>query len=92
LEDVQNIDGILKTHGIDSPPRITMIRSHDLDHARTAEVFEGFSGRIDLALLGGKSACPMSILTIRGKERKALSDVPPTEQVSALLPYIPVYL
>jgi hypothetical protein len=58
LKDVQNIDGIMKTHGIDSPPRITMIRSHDLDHARTAEAFEGFSGRIDLALLGGKERMP----------------------------------
>src|SRR5271169_3867994 len=44
----------MKTHGIDSTPGITMMRSHDLDHARTAEAFEGLGGRIDLALLGSK--------------------------------------
>lgn len=51
---MQNIDGPLKTHRIDSSPRITMVRSYNFEHAGSAETFERLGGRIRLALLGCK--------------------------------------
>jgi hypothetical protein len=76
LKHVQNIDGILKTDRVDAPPRISVMRSHNFQHAGTAEAFEGLGGRSVLPSWAAKSACPMSILTSRGKDRKSLSDVP----------------
>jgi hypothetical protein len=73
---VQNIDGILKTHRIDSPPRITMVRCHNFEHAGTAKASEGLAAGSLLPSWAVTSACPMSILTELGKERKSLSDVP----------------
>ena len=54
LKHVQNIDGILKTHGVNSPPCIAVMRSDDFEHVGTAKAFEGFGGGIGLALLGCK--------------------------------------
>jgi hypothetical protein len=54
LKYVQNIDGVLKTHGINSPPRITAVRGYNFQHARSPKAFERFSRRIDSAFLGSE--------------------------------------
>jgi hypothetical protein len=54
LKDVQDLDGILKTHRINGPPRITVARSDNFEHASTPKTFEGLGGRIGFALLGCK--------------------------------------
>ncbi|HVB86545.1 MAG TPA: hypothetical protein VNK23_07775, partial [Candidatus Dormibacteraeota bacterium] len=38
--------------------RITVMRSHNFEHAGTAKTFEGFGGRISLAFLGCKERVP----------------------------------
>ncbi len=58
LEYMQNVDGVLKTHGVDAPPGTAVTRDHDLEHAGKAEAFERLRGGIGLALLGGKERVP----------------------------------
>src|SRR5262249_12700191 len=52
LKCVQNIDSLLKTHRINSSPRIPVVRSHNFDHAGTTKAFERFSSGIDPTFLG----------------------------------------
>jgi hypothetical protein len=52
LKHVQNIDGILKAHGINGPPRIPVVRSYNFEHAGATKAFERFGRGIDSALLG----------------------------------------
>jgi hypothetical protein len=58
LKHVQNVDGVLKTHGLNSPPRIAVMRSDDFERASSAKAFERFSGGIGLAFLGCKERVP----------------------------------
>ncbi len=48
----------MKTHRVNGPPRIAVVRSHNFEYAGTAEAFKGFGSRIGLALLGCKERVP----------------------------------
>jgi len=54
LKYVQNINGVLETHGINRSPGIPVVRSYNFEHASSAKAFERFSRRIDSAFLGYK--------------------------------------
>jgi hypothetical protein len=56
LKYVQNIDGILKTHRINSAPRIAVVRSYNFEHAGAGKASKWFSRRIGLAFLGGEQS------------------------------------
>jgi hypothetical protein len=71
---VQDVNGILKTNGIDGAPCVATVRSYNFEHAGTAKTPEGFSGRIDLALLRRKER--VSNINPDGNARKSLTDVP----------------
>jgi len=93
LKHVQNIDGILKTRGINGSPRIPVVRSYNLEHAGAAKPLSGLAAGSIPPCWAMKSACPMSILTSAGKERKSRREVP-IHRMGFSLPFIciPIYV
>ena len=51
---MQNVDDILKTYCVNSPPRIAVMGSHNFENASAAKSLEWLGCWIDSALLGSK--------------------------------------
>jgi hypothetical protein len=65
---MQNIDGVLKTHGINGQPGIPVVRSYNFEHACAAKAFERFSRGIDSTFLGCKE-CMSNVDPDRTRKR-----------------------
>ena len=68
LKYVQNIDSILKTHCVNGPPRIAVVRSYNFEYAGAAKAFERLRGGIGPAFLGCKEGLS-DVASHRARER-----------------------
>lgn len=66
----------MKTHCVNGPPRIAVVRSYDFEHAGTAKTFERLCGRIAFALLCRKQRVSNVAPDGARKRAQTLSDVP----------------